>query len=110
MDQAYQQLKDALLNGDYKAGERLAVEPVAKAIGASRQPVMDAFRRLAGEGLLTIIPQVACGGRSLPDQWLVAIVGADPEPDQTLGPIPRPPKTTNGPPRGGPLHASLSAQ
>ncbi|MDB5838544.1 MAG: GntR family transcriptional regulator [Herminiimonas sp.] len=57
-DQAYHMLKDALLSGEYRAGERLAVDSIAKTIGSSRQPVMDAFRRLEGEGLLNVIPQV----------------------------------------------------
>lgn len=57
-ERAYQHLKNALIDGEYKAGERISVEELAKAIGASRQPVMDAIRRLEAEGLLTIIPQV----------------------------------------------------
>lgn len=57
-DQAYLQLKEALIAGDYKAGERLQLESIALANGSSRQPVMDAVRRLESEGLLTIVPQV----------------------------------------------------
>jgi len=57
-EQAYQYLKHTLIDGGYKAGERISVDELAKAIGASRQPVMDAIRRLEAEGLLTIIPQV----------------------------------------------------
>ncbi len=57
-EQAYQHLKHALIDGGFKAGERISVEKLAKEIGASRQPVMDAIRRLEAEGLLTIIPQV----------------------------------------------------
>jgi DNA-binding GntR family transcriptional regulator len=56
--QAYSYLKEALLSGEYKAGQRLPVDAIASRIGASRQPVMDAIRRLAGEGLVTVIPQV----------------------------------------------------
>lgn len=56
--QAYSFLKDALLAGEYKAGQRLPVDAIASRIGASRQPVMDAIRRLAGEGLVQVIPQV----------------------------------------------------
>lgn len=55
---AYALLKDALLAGEYKAGERLPVDAIAARIGASRQPVMDAIRRLAGDGLVQVIPQV----------------------------------------------------
>lgn len=57
-DQVYLKLKEALIAGDYKAGERLQIEEIALSEGVSRQPVMDAVRRLESEGLLTVVPQV----------------------------------------------------
>lgn len=57
-EQAYQYLKQALIDGEYKAGERISIEDLAKVVGASRQPVMACIRRLEAEGLLTVIPQV----------------------------------------------------
>jgi DNA-binding GntR family transcriptional regulator len=67
-EQAYAELKEALLSGRYKAGERLAIDAIAAELGSSRQPVLDATRRLETEGLLQIVPQV--GTR-------VVTVGAD---------------------------------
>lgn len=56
----YDMLKDELLGGTYPAGERLAVEELKARLGVSKQPIMDALRRLASDGLVEIIPQVGC--------------------------------------------------
>lgn len=54
----YDLLKERLLEGEYQAGERLSVESLKGEFGVSKQPVMDALRRLATAGLVEIIPQV----------------------------------------------------
>jgi DNA-binding GntR family transcriptional regulator len=56
----YDLLKDRLLDGEYRAGQRLSVEALRAEFGVSKQPVMDALRRLSTEGLVEIIPQVGC--------------------------------------------------
>lgn len=56
----YDLLKERLLEGEYQAGERLPVESLKAEFGVSKQPVMDALRRLSSEGLVEIIPQVGC--------------------------------------------------
>ena len=56
----YDLLKDRLLEGEYQAGERLSVESLKAEFGVSKQPVMEALRRLSSEGLVEIIPQVGC--------------------------------------------------
>ena len=56
----YDLLKERLLEGDYQAGERLPVETLKVDFGVSKQPIMDALRRLASDGLVEIIPQVGC--------------------------------------------------
>lgn len=57
---AYQHIKESLLNGDYPCGARLNVESIAVELGTSRQPVMEAIRRLETEGFVEIRPQVGC--------------------------------------------------
>ncbi len=57
---AYDHLKAKILDGTYAAGASVSVEAVVRALGMSRQPVMEAVKRLAGEGFLEIIPQVGC--------------------------------------------------
>ena len=57
---AYEHLKAKLLDGSHAAGSSVSVEAVVRELGVSRQPVMEAVKRLAGEGFLEIIPQVGC--------------------------------------------------
>lgn len=54
----YDQLKERLLEGRYAAGEMLSTEALRTEFGVSKQPVMDALRRLAGDGLIEVLPQV----------------------------------------------------
>jgi DNA-binding GntR family transcriptional regulator len=56
----YAQIKEQLLEGTYAAGQRLQVEALRSQFQVSKQPVMEALRRLSGEGLVDIIPQVGC--------------------------------------------------
>lgn len=57
---AYDALKTRLLDGQYGAGARIVVDDLVAELGASRQPVMDALKRLANEGYVEILPQVGC--------------------------------------------------
>jgi DNA-binding GntR family transcriptional regulator len=54
----YDQLKERLLDGRYTAGQRLSTEELRTEFGVSKQPVMEALRRLSGDGLIEIQPQV----------------------------------------------------
>ncbi len=49
-------LRGAIVKGDVVAGERLKEIPLANELGISRGPIREAFRLLAAEGLLTILP------------------------------------------------------
>ena len=49
-------LREAILTGRYKAGERLVQDDLAEAFGVSRIPLREALRRLEGEGLVLISP------------------------------------------------------
>jgi DNA-binding GntR family transcriptional regulator len=59
-DSAYAYMKERLLEGHYSPRERISPEDVMEAIGTSRQPVMDAMRRLSVEGFVKVVPQVGC--------------------------------------------------
>lgn len=56
----YDQMKDRLREGVYRAGERISVEGLRREFHVSKQPVMTALHQLANEGLVTIRPQVGC--------------------------------------------------
>lgn len=54
--QAYEQLRQALANGDFEPGAQLVNRTVAKSIGMSMTPIREAVNRLASEGLLEQLP------------------------------------------------------
>jgi DNA-binding GntR family transcriptional regulator len=56
----YEVLKRQLISGTYEFGETLAVSNLAAHLGTSRQPVMDALKRLQTDGFVEVIPQVGC--------------------------------------------------
>ncbi|MFJ9008589.1 GntR family transcriptional regulator [Streptomyces canus] len=57
---AYEQIKERLLEGGYRPGQRLSAVELGAELGVSKQPVMEALRLLSADGLVTIIPQVGC--------------------------------------------------
>ncbi|KUO50719.1 MAG: GntR family transcriptional regulator [Desulfitibacter sp. BRH_c19] len=50
-------LKDAIVNGQLKPGERLMEQQVAEELGVSRTPVREAIRKLEIEGFVIMIPR-----------------------------------------------------
>ncbi|NRP90721.1 HTH-type transcriptional repressor RspR [Ensifer adhaerens] len=56
--QVYATVKQKLLEGHYQPGTWLSIDDTAAEFGVSRQPVMDATKRLTIEGFLEIVPQV----------------------------------------------------
>jgi DNA-binding GntR family transcriptional regulator len=54
------ELKERLLDGRYPAGSRISIEEVRAEFGVSKQPVMDAMRRLQSIGIVEIVPQSGC--------------------------------------------------
>ncbi|SFF54631.1 GntR family transcriptional regulator [Blastococcus tunisiensis] len=57
---AYGSIKEALLDGRWPAGERLPLTTLKADLGMSKQPIMEALRRLDADGLVEIVPQVGC--------------------------------------------------
>lgn len=55
--QVHDWLYQRIIRGDLPPGARLSETEIAETIGLSRQPVREAFIRLAGEGLAEIKPQ-----------------------------------------------------
>ena len=53
----FQTLRHAILSLGYAPGETLRKPEICAALGVSRSPVADAVARLAGEGLVDVIPQ-----------------------------------------------------
>lgn len=59
-EMAYSHLKAMLLDGRAVGGAWLPIDEIAAEVQASRQPVLDAIKRLSLEGFVEIIPQVGC--------------------------------------------------
>lgn len=56
-DVVFQTLRQAILRGEIKPGERLMEIHLAKKLGVSRTPVREALRKLELEGLVTTVPR-----------------------------------------------------
>jgi DNA-binding GntR family transcriptional regulator len=54
------ELRARLLTGRYPVGARISIEEVKAEFGVSKQPVMDAMRRLEATGIVQIVPQSGC--------------------------------------------------
>ena len=59
---AYQYVREAVVSGRYKAGQRLLAQEIARAVGVSRTPVRDALGRLCQDGF---VEQDQAGGFSV---------------------------------------------
>ncbi|MCF7935749.1 MAG: GntR family transcriptional regulator [Synergistales bacterium] len=51
-EHAYREIMKKIINEELMAGQRLPTIPLAEAIGVSRTPVIEALRRLAGQGIV----------------------------------------------------------
>ena len=52
-----EELREAILSGEFEPGERLRTASLAKCFGSSRTPVSEALVQLEGEGLVDIEPR-----------------------------------------------------
>lgn len=57
-EEAYERLRDAIVRCHLRPAAELSEADLAAQLGVSRTPVRQALRRLAGEGLLEVSPQV----------------------------------------------------
>ncbi len=51
-DQAYQGIRQMFVRGEFKPGQRVSQSKLARQLGCSTVPVVEAMRRLESEGLL----------------------------------------------------------
>ena len=59
-EHVYSYVKQQILDGMFARDTWIPVDEIASRLTVSRQPVMDALKRLTMEGFITIIPQVGC--------------------------------------------------
>ena len=56
-DQTLREVREAIINGQFRPGERLSERKLCEFIGASRTTIREALRHLESEGLIRVIPQ-----------------------------------------------------
>src|SRR3954464_7514575 len=61
---AVELIREAILDGELAAGERLKEDELARRLDVSRTPVREALRRLEAEGLVVVEPQRGATVRS----------------------------------------------
>ena len=54
---AFEQLRESIIRGVYKPGQRLKQQEVARSLGCSPVPVREALYRLAADGFVVFDPQ-----------------------------------------------------
>jgi DNA-binding GntR family transcriptional regulator len=59
-DLVAEHLKALILDGDLRAGDPIIVADIGRQLGVSRQPVMEALKRIEADGVIEIVPQVGC--------------------------------------------------
>lgn len=55
-DQAYEMIRNAILEGELKPEERFTIEKMASQLGISRTPVREALKALENDGYLRLLP------------------------------------------------------
>ena len=56
-EQIASSLRDSIIRGELKPGQKLTEPELAERLGISRTPIREAFRQLESEGFLTVIPR-----------------------------------------------------
>lgn len=72
-DQVFEKLRQAIINGDLKPGERLVERTLAEQLGVSRTPVREAIRMLELEGLITFQPKLGAVVSRVSDSEVIEI-------------------------------------
>ncbi len=55
-DLAYESIRNAIMDGRFRPGDRLVTDAIASALNVSRMPVRDAIKRLQAEGVVDVFP------------------------------------------------------
>lgn len=72
-EQVYQRIKEMILNGELKPGQKLIQEDLASRLGVSRTPLLTAFRSLEKELLVELIPRRGAFVRENTDEDLIHV-------------------------------------
>src|SRR4051812_20493760 len=56
-ERAYYEIKNMIARRELLPGTPLVLQTLANKLGVSRMPILEAIRRLEGDGLVTVMPQ-----------------------------------------------------
>lgn len=73
-EQVYQILKHEVINRVFQGGEQLKEAELAKRFNVSRSPVREALHRLAGDGILTIIPNRGIFVKEFTEKYIIDVL------------------------------------
>lgn len=73
-DVVFQTLRQAILIGELKPGERLMEIHLANELGVSRTPIREAIRKLELEGLVVMVPRKGAYVASISEQQLLDVL------------------------------------
>ena len=73
-EQVYQILKHEVINRVFQGGEQLKEAELAKRFNVSRSPGREALHRLAGDGILTIIPNRGIFVKEFTEKYIIDVL------------------------------------
>jgi len=73
-EQVYQVIRHEVVNRVYHEGEQLKEADLAQRFNVSRSPVREALHRLAGDGLLTIIPNRGIFVKEMDEKYIIDVL------------------------------------
>jgi DNA-binding GntR family transcriptional regulator len=73
VDEVYEQVLLQIVRGELKAGTELKSTQIAKLLGLSRTPVVQALQRLAADGIVALTPNKRAVVREGAENWLVEL-------------------------------------
>ncbi len=76
-DEVTQHLRDRLMKGEFRTGQRMGIDALARELHVSTMPVREALYALAGEGLLEVLPRrgfrvARIGINDMRDAWEIS--------------------------------------
>ena len=74
-DVVFNTLRQAILRGELKPGERLMEVQLANKLGVSRTPIREAIRKLELEGLVLMIPRKGAEVADITERSLMGVLG-----------------------------------
>ena len=73
-EQVYQVIRHEVVNRVFHEGEQLKEAELAQRFNVSRSPVREALHRLAGDGLLTIIPNRGIFVKEMDEKYIIDVL------------------------------------